>query len=276
MVKYGYKKTAECTLCKKAHEESRSSWNRELPKETIGHIQRVGCLGQKEVVIAAHNACIRELLQEVDGHGKADRHMKLLTTETESSLGTLWDQEHCTQFCSKEELWEAAKEEEMKIPWKDEKEGAPVPEDQHQERFWRRRLDGIGLDTNNKDEFKRIQDARSNYVEKATAVAQEQYTSLLAGLHAVGQIKGWKVQQLVFVGGTCGSVHVESFNKNMKALGVLESKWDLIRRKLVRRLLEEQDKVLRSYFAQKGGPRSQRGEGVQGKGREHVKWDIYA
>ena len=102
-------------------------------------------------------------------------------------------------------------------------------------------------------------------MEKAIAVAQEQYTSLLTGLQAVGQVKGWKVQQLVFVGGTCGSVHVESFNKNMKALGVLESKWDLIRQKLVRRLLEEQDKVLR-----KGGARSQRGEGIQGKGREHV------
>jgi hypothetical protein len=69
----------------------------------------------------------------------------------------------------------------------------------------------------------------------------------------IGQNKGWKVQQLVFVGGTCGSVHFESFNSNMKALGVLESKWDLIRRKLVRCLLEEQDKVLRSYFAQRGG-----------------------
>ena len=33
----------------------------------------------------------------------------------------------------------------------------------------------------------------------------------------------------------------------------------------VRRLLEEQDKVLRSYFAQKGGARSQRGEGTQGR-----------
>jgi bisphosphoglycerate-dependent phosphoglycerate mutase len=93
MVKYGCKETAECTLCKKAHEESGSSWNRELPKKTIGHIQSAGCLGQKEVVIAAHNACIRELLQEIDGHGKADRHIKLLTIETESRLGTLWDQE---------------------------------------------------------------------------------------------------------------------------------------------------------------------------------------
>ena len=29
-------------------------------------------------------------------------------------------------------MWEAAKEEEMKIPWKDAKEGSPVPEEQYQ------------------------------------------------------------------------------------------------------------------------------------------------
>ena len=48
-----------------------------------------------------------------------------------------------------------------------------------------------------------------------------------------------------------------------------------IRQKLVRRLLEEQDKVLRSYFAQKGGTRGQRGGGTHGQGRKHVKWDMY-
>jgi hypothetical protein len=68
-------------------------------------------------------------------------------------------------------------------------------------------------------------------VEKTTTVAQEQYTSLLTGLQAVGQVKGWVVQQIMFVGGTCGSVHVGLFNKNMKASGVLESKWDPIRQK---------------------------------------------
>jgi hypothetical protein len=77
----------------------------------IGHIQSAGCLGQREVVIAAHNACIRELPQEVNVHGKANRHMRLLTIETESSLGTLWDQEGCNQLCSKEDLW---KQREMK------------------------------------------------------------------------------------------------------------------------------------------------------------------
>ncbi len=140
-------------------------------------------------------------------------------------------------------------------------------------------IHGIGLDTVNKEflaiNFKRTQDTRSNYVERSTAVAQAQYSSLMEGLRSVGQVKGWQTQQIVFVGGACGSVHVESFNKNMKALGVLEIKWNLIRQKLVRWLLEEQDKVLRSYFLQKGGTRGQRGEGTHGQGREHVKWDMY-
>ena len=113
-------------------------------------------------------------------------------------------------------------------------------------------------------------------MERATAVAREQYKSLLTGLQADGQAKGWKVQQIVFVGGTCGSIHVESFSRNKKALGVLESKWDPMRKKLVSRLLEEQDKVLRSYFAQKGGTRNKGGDRGNCKGREHVQWDIYA
>jgi hypothetical protein len=56
-------------LCQKVHEECASSWKGELPKETIGHIQSAGCLGQKEVVTAAHNACIRELRYEIAWQG---------------------------------------------------------------------------------------------------------------------------------------------------------------------------------------------------------------
>jgi hypothetical protein len=93
MQKYGYRKTAACMLCQKAHEECGSSWKGELPNERIGHIQSAGCLGQKEVVTVTHNACIRELLQEVNVYGKVDRHMRLLTIEKESRLVTLWGQE---------------------------------------------------------------------------------------------------------------------------------------------------------------------------------------
>jgi hypothetical protein len=71
-------------------------------------------------------------------------------------------------------------------------------------------------------------------------------TRVVNGSPKVGHVRGWKIQQIVFVGGTCGSIHVKSFNRNMKALGVLDSKWDPICKQLVRRLLEEQDKVLLS------------------------------
>ena len=133
--------------------------------------------------------------------------MRLLTIETESRLGTLWDQEEYNQICSKEEVWEAARDddnddllfvlaetEEMKIPWKEANEGPPVTEEQYQGRFWRRRLDGIELDTITK-EFLAIEFKRTR------------------GLQALGQVKGWKLQQRLFAGGTCGSIHVESFNK---------------------------------------------------------------
>ena len=136
----------------------------------------------------------------------------------------------------------------MKIPWKDANEGPPVLKEQYHARFWRR--------------------AKGN--SSCSGAVQE---------FANGSPSGRSRQR---VEGTTDSVygrdaiHVESFNRNMRALGVLESKWSAILKKLVRRLLEKQGKVLRSYFAQKGGARSQRGEGGQGKGREHVKWDMYA
>jgi hypothetical protein len=44
-------------------------------------------------------------------------------------------------------------------------------------------------------------------------------------------------------------------------------------KKIARCLIEEQDMVLRSYFAQKGGTESKGGD--IGQGREHVHFDIY-
>jgi hypothetical protein len=38
-------------------------------------------------------------------------------------------------------------------------------------------------------------------------MAQEQYKSLLTCLQAVGQVKGWKVQQILFVGGRDVRIH---------------------------------------------------------------------
>jgi hypothetical protein len=42
-------------------------------------------------------------------------------------LGKPWDQEECNQFCSQQELWEAARDEEMEISWQKANAGPPVP-----------------------------------------------------------------------------------------------------------------------------------------------------
>ena len=142
-----------------------------------------------------------EALERRDAEGDNWPHSKRRVPWTKGGGHSRAQCVHLGAARSKEELWEAARAEEMKIPWRAANEGPPVPEEQYQERFWRRRLDGMGLDTATKEslaiEFKQKQDAR-NYVERATAVAQE---SLLAGLQAVGEVKGWKVHQIVFVGG---------------------------------------------------------------------------
>ena len=75
--------------------------------------------------------------------------------------------------------------------------------------------------------------------------AERQYEDLVQGLLRVGrkQGQGWTAKQIMFVGGTCGSVNVTSFEKNLKELQVLKSKWRKMRADLVRKLLEEQDTV---------------------------------
>ena len=62
---------------------------------------------------------------------------------------------------------------------------------------------------------------------------------------------------IIFVGGTSASVNVQIFNDNFKTLQVLESKKNAIRKGLVYELLNAQDTVLCSYFAQRSGERSE-------------------
>jgi len=107
-------------------------------------------------------------------------------------------------------------------------------------------------------EFKRTSDQRRDYREKGESLARVQHDVLIRSLEKVaGETESegerWKVKLIVFVGGTCGSVHVQTFNCNLKELGVLESKRGAIRKGLVQELLYAQDTVLCSYFAQREG-----------------------
>ena len=75
------------------------------------------------------------------------------------------------------------------------------------------------------------------------------------------------VKLIIFVGGACGSVHVQTFNNNLKELGVVESKRNTIQRGFVHELLHAQDTVLCSYFAQRMGTKND-GWGLKGDGEE--------
>ena len=112
MQKYGLEERRRACCVRRRMRSVEAAGKESCRSRQLATFRARGALEQREVAIDAHNACIRELLQEVNVHGKADRHMRLLTIEqTESKLGTLWDQEECNQFCSKEE-W--LKQQEMK------------------------------------------------------------------------------------------------------------------------------------------------------------------
>ena len=282
--KIGRRATAECELCRRSKENSEGGAPGVVPTESIGHIQSAGCAGQSEAVTAAHNKCIRDLMGDIQVHRKKKSNLTFLTMEEEHTISTLWEQDGCSKICSKEELWQAAKSDEMQIQLRGGDDASGASEQQYEERFWRRKLDGIALDIVGKKcyliEFKRTRDRRHSYEERAMKVARQQYKSLLSGLQAVGQQKGWKVEQLVFVGGTCGSGNVETFNQNLKLLEVPEGKWSRLRQRMARRLLEEQDTVLRAYFAQKYDKTPTCGGGgcnaAGPKGLAHLSRDVYA
>ena len=112
-------------------------------------------------------------------------------------------------------------------------------------------------------EFKRASDQRQDYRERGESRARAQHDILIMSLERVtrnaeGENGGWKIRLIIFVGGTCESVNVKTFNDNMTELHVIESKRNAIRKGLAFELLNAQDTVLCSYFAQKSGERSDR------------------
>ena len=85
------------------------------------------------------------------------------------------------------------------------------------------------VDWNNKVlhvlEFKRKSDQRHTYRERGESRARAQHDVLVRNLakmagEAEGENRGWKIKLMIFVGGTCGSVHTQTFNKISRNLGL--------------------------------------------------------
>ena len=273
--------SGKCNMCRQALEErATNSGNiseENVPDQTIGHISSAGCLGQRAVVTAAHHNCFDALMADVIKHVGKESSRVFTTLDTEMTLSTLWDHEGLEAVCSKEDLWQEACEVERSIPLKETIENEMDREEEYKRRFWARRPDGIVVDEKKEIcyvlEFKRKMDRWMGYREEATDKATNQYASLMHGLQGASK---WTVHLVIIVGGMCGSVHTETFNKNMELLGVIESKWNEVRRQHVFKLMEEQDRVLRSFFAQKKGEDTSARPTGRGGGAEHLGRDVHA
>jgi hypothetical protein len=176
-------------------------------------------------------------------------------------------------MCSKEDLWEAVAAEEVKTPLEVEMQGVEHDvEEELKRRFWDKRPDGMVLDKEDKIcyviEFKRVFERYGGAQEKTRLRAERQHDNLVRGLTVALNDSTWRVILVV---------EEKAFNANMELMGVVESERKAIRKRHVWKLLEEQDRVLRSYYAQREGF-EKGGQGMQGQtglGREHVGHGVY-
>jgi hypothetical protein len=253
-----------------------------LPTETVAHIQSAGCKAQKKSVIGAHNRCWKYLTGAISNHGEATRDLEFIGGDEDKQLKKLWAETKIGSILPWDEIAGEAErllesdQANRQVP-DDDQVDKELEDNQEVDRdetepynetiFGRRRPDSIAVEWTRKVlyvlEFKRTSDQRRNYLERGEARARAQHDVLFKSLEkvageAVGENSGWRIKLLIFVGGTCGSVHRQTLNNNLEELRVVESKRNTVRKGLVHELLHAQDTVLCSYFAQRSG---ERGEG---------------
>ena len=208
-----------------------------------------------------HDVLIRSL--EVLG-GDKDRQLHTLWKETKIGEILPWDdiEEEAEELIARRRVERRASVSNQANQQREDESGGDEKDPSEEVIFGQRRPDSLAIDWINKMvyvlEFKRTSDQRRDYREKGESRARVQHDVLIRSLEKVaGETESegerWKVKLIVFVGGTCGSVHVQIFNNNLKELGVVESKRGAIRKGLVQELLYAQDTVLCSYFAQREG-----------------------
>ena len=248
-----------------------------LPIETVAYIQSAGCKAQKKSVIVAHNKCWKYLIGAISNHGEAKRNLEFIGGDKDRQLKQLWEEAKIGDILPWDEIEDEAEwllasaRDNGRAPdgnhaGKEQEDDPTVDRDEtdpyNEVIFGRRRPDSVAIDWTSKTlyvlEFKRTSDQRQDYRERGESRARAQHDVLIKSLEKVageaeGESAGWKVKLLIFVGGTCGSVHVQTFNNNLKELGVVESKRSTIRKGFVHELLNAQDTVLCSYFAQRSG-----------------------
>ena len=225
----------------------------------MAHIQSAGCNLQKKSVIGAHNRCWKYLIGAISTHGEAKRSLEVLGGDKDRQLHTLWKETKIGEILPWDDIEEEAEEliarrrEERRASGSNQanqqRDDEPVGDEKEPYEeviFGQRRPDSLAIDWTNKMvyvlEFKRTSDQRRDNRENGESRAGVQHDVLIRSLEKVAgecdreterEGERWKAKLIVFVGGACGSVHVQTFNNSLKELGVVESKRGAIRKGLV-------------------------------------------
>jgi len=132
-------------------------------------------------------------------------------SDKESSMNTLWQEEEFEQICRQESLTEKAVEIEKTISVKEHKRERHDfdPTIFCENRFWRRRPDGVMINKNHRTlyilEFKRSSDRNEHFLR----VKEDQHKSIIEALKATAP--EWTFEQINFVAGRRGAVVEDDF-----------------------------------------------------------------
>ena len=266
--KIGKHPTAACELCRKAYIAQHRPVPEFLPIQSMAHIQSAECLGMTDMVTKAHHMCWEELQQDLMKNSQA--RMKFITIHQEMSFRTLISHEDFIRELKLEtelhdpleEIWNVARDQEMSRELTEEEKALtqPLSEQHFEDRFWRRRPDGIAINGKDKAvfvlEFTRPDDSRDDFITRTEERKNERYRSFVNALTSwlnrrlTSEEEGaWKVEQINFTTGVRGSINEVAFSKNLAKLLVPTNKVKAIRERQARKALATLDTVLKFYRA---------------------------
>ena len=120
----------------------------------------------------------------------------------------------------------------------------------------RQRFDGVAIDAQSKPkrlliiEVKRVSDTMADYWQRGVNVAEKQYEDLCEGIKN-SLPSEWECRFVPIILGKM-SISEKAFEEAMEQLGISKAAGKTLRQTLMNVLLEEQDKLLRSFNAQLG------------------------
>lgn len=123
-------------------------------------------------------------------------------------------------------------------------------------RVGKQQFDGVAIDAQSKPkrllivEVKRMADTMADYWQRGVDVAEKQYADLCEGIKR-SLPSEWECRFVPVILGTM-SISEKTFGEAMGQLGITKVAGKALRQALMNILLEEQDKLLRSFNAQMG------------------------